>query len=71
MVTAVVLIAASGAFLITYALAFLRAGITREDSDRSIRGEPATLSSAVTRRVVGLYVRMPQPAPYEQDRSQW
>ena len=71
MVTAVVLIAAGGAFLTPYALASLRAGIPREDSARSIKGEPATPSPAVTRRVVGLHVRMPQPAPYEQDRSQW
>jgi hypothetical protein len=37
-----------------------RAGITREESDLSLLGEPSTRAAAATRRVVGLYVRAPQ-----------
>jgi hypothetical protein len=41
-------------------VALLRAGIAREDSDYTLRGEPPTLAAALTRRIVGLHVRMPQ-----------
>jgi len=44
---------------IVVVLAMLRAGIAREESDNSLSGAPATLASALTRRTVGLYVRMP------------
>ena len=44
-------------------VALLRAGIAREESDKSLRSEPATLAALLTRYVVGLYVRMPQSAP--------
>ena len=62
MITIAILAAAIPAIVIACVVAFLRAGISREDSDRSLRTGPATLTSAVTRHVVGLHVRMPQPA---------
>jgi hypothetical protein len=42
------------------AVVLFRAGIAREESDSSLLGEPRTLASAVTRRVIGLYVRAPK-----------
>ena len=36
-------------------------GIAREESDNSLRGKPATLAAALTRRMVGFYVRMHPP----------
>ena len=41
-------------------VALLRAGIVREDSDYSLRGEPPTLAAALTRRIVGLYASKPE-----------
>jgi hypothetical protein len=38
----------------------LRAGIIREEADRSLLDEPATRAARATRRVIGLYVRTPQ-----------
>jgi len=52
--------AAVVAALIAGAVAVLRAGIVREESDRSLLGAPATRTASVTRRVVGLYVRAPR-----------
>ena len=43
-------------------VALVRAGIVREDSDYTLRGKPPTLAAALTRRIVGLYVRMPEDA---------
>ena len=43
-------------------VALLRAGIAREDSEYSLRGEPPTLAAALTRRIVGLYASMPKDA---------
>lgn len=37
----------------------LRIGIAREEARRSLRSHPGTGSIAATRRVLGLYVRMP------------
>jgi len=54
-------IAVAVAFLagvIAGVLALLRVGIACEESAKSIRGEPPTRAAAVTRRVVGLHVRM-------------
>ncbi len=54
---------AAAAFLvgvIAGVILLLRAGITREESDRSLLDEPATRAAKATRRVVGLYVRTPQ-----------
>ncbi len=52
--------AAVAAVLIASAIAVMRAGIVREESDRSLLGAPATRTASVTRRVVGLYVRAPR-----------
>jgi hypothetical protein len=41
-------------------IAMLRAGIAREEADRSLLADPATASAKVTRRLVGLYVRAPE-----------
>jgi hypothetical protein len=38
----------------------LRAGITREESDRSLLDEPPTRAARATRRVIGVYVRTPR-----------
>lgn len=38
----------------------LRAGIAREERDRSLLDRPATRASGITRRMVGLYVRAPR-----------
>jgi hypothetical protein len=59
MIAFILLAAVSFASALAGVLALLRAGITREESDNSLRGKPATLAGALTRRMVGLYVRMP------------
>ena len=43
-------------------IAFLRAGIVREERDQSLLDLPATRTSGITRRLVGLYVRAPRYA---------
>jgi hypothetical protein len=61
---------AAAAFLvgvIAGVILLLRAGITREESDRSLLDEPATRAARATRRVVGLYVRTPQPVTEADD----
>lgn len=35
----------------------LRTGISREESDHSLRGGPKTRAASATRRLLGLYVR--------------
>lgn len=59
MITVAILVAAvlMTAFLagaIVAATVMLRAGITREESDKSLMGQPTTRASAVTRRIVDL-----------------
>lgn len=49
------------------AVVFLRMGIHREESDNSLLDKPATCAAAVTRRVVGLYVRAPRRATQADD----
>jgi hypothetical protein len=61
MITIVILIAVVPAVAVTSIVVLLRVGIGREDADRSLRGAPSTRASVMTRRMVGLYVRMPQP----------
>jgi hypothetical protein len=60
MITIVIVASAFLAVVIVGVIALLRAGIAREESDRSLLGDPATLATAATRRVVGLYVRTPE-----------
>jgi len=62
MIAIIILAAAIVASILAGAVALVRAGIAREESDNSLRGEPPTLAAALTRRVVGLYVRMPEDA---------
>jgi hypothetical protein len=53
---------AAAAFVLGLAfavIAILRAGISREEADRSLLADPATASAKVTRCLVGLYVRTP------------
>ncbi|HVB43638.1 MAG TPA: hypothetical protein VNF47_13155 [Streptosporangiaceae bacterium] len=53
-------------------VALLRAGIAREDSEYSLRGEPPTLAAALTRRIVGLYASQPEDpaqADHANDRT--
>jgi hypothetical protein len=60
MIAIVVLAAAFLGCAIVAAIVVLRVGIAREESDKSLLGNPPTRVAAVTRRVVGLYVRTPQ-----------
>lgn len=76
MITITILSAAIVAIAVVGTVATLRAGIAREEADHSLRGTPTTLASSVTRRMVGLYVRMPQqtqptPRKTEAARSPW
>ena len=43
-------------------IVLLRAGIAREERDRSLLDRPATRAAGITRRMVGLYVRAPRYA---------
>jgi hypothetical protein len=61
--TMITIVIAASAFLagvIAGAIALLRAGIAREESDHSLLGGSPTRATAATRRVVGLYVRAPE-----------
>jgi hypothetical protein len=60
MITFAILVTALVASVIAGVIALLRVGIGREESDQSFLGEPPTRAAAVTRCVVGLYVRTPQ-----------
>jgi hypothetical protein len=54
---------AAAAFLIGViagVMLLLRAGINREESDRSLLDEPATRAATATRRVLSLYIRAPR-----------
>jgi hypothetical protein len=62
MIIVTILVAAFAACVVAGGLVLLRAGIAREEADKSLLGEPATDVAAVTRRVVGLYVRKPELA---------
>jgi hypothetical protein len=59
MITTVILIVALPTIAAIATIGLLRAGIAREDSDHSIKGQPPTRASAFTRCMVGLYVRTP------------
>lgn len=48
------------AALIAGVIALFRAGIAREESERSLLGAPPSRTAWMTRRVVGLYVRAPR-----------
>jgi hypothetical protein len=41
-------------------IVLLRAGINREESDRSLLDQPPTRAARATRRLIGLYVRTPR-----------
>jgi hypothetical protein len=60
MIVIAILCAALTAAFIAGGVVYLRLGIGREESDHSLRGEPATRAATLTRRIVGLYVRTPQ-----------
>ena len=60
MIIAVLVTGAFMAGIMMGFIAFLRAGIAREESDRSLLVNPTTSASAATRRIVGLYVRTPR-----------
>jgi hypothetical protein len=60
MIIAVLVTGAFMAGIMIGFIAFLRAGIAREESDRSLLVDPTTSASATTRRIVGLYVRTPR-----------
>lgn len=62
MIITTILVAALFSSVTAGLVALVRAGIAREESDCSVLGEPSTRAAAVTRRVVGLYVRAPQVA---------
>jgi hypothetical protein len=57
----IVIVILAAAFLAAAGvLVLLRIGIAREESEECLLDEPPTRTAAVTRRVVGLYVRMPE-----------
>lgn len=60
MITVAIVVVAFIAGAAAGAIALVRAGIAREESENSLRDEPPTRTSAATRRMVGLYVRMPK-----------
>ena len=60
MIAIIIVAVVSLASVLAGAVTLLRSGIAREEIDSSLRGEPATLAAALTRRAVGLYVHMPQ-----------
>ncbi len=60
MITIAILAAALVVGVIAGFIVLLRVGIGRENYDESFLDEPLTRATAVTRRVVGLYVRTPQ-----------
>ena len=62
MIAIIIVAVVSFASVLAGVVALLRSGIAREEIDNSLRGEPPTLAAALTRRVVGLYVHMPQSA---------
>ncbi len=68
MIIIAILAAALVASVIVGSIAFLRVGIRREESDKSFLDEAPTRTAAVTRRVVGLYVRTPQ-RPAQDDKA--
>jgi hypothetical protein len=59
MIAIAVLAVAFIAGILVGIIVLLRIGIAREESRRSLRSDPGTGSIAATRRVLGLYVRMP------------
>jgi hypothetical protein len=59
MITIAIVIGASALGLAVAVIAMLQAGISREEADHSLLAEPATCAASVTRRLVGLYVRIP------------
>ena len=62
MIIMTILVAALFGILTAGVVALVRAGIAREESDRSLLCDPPTRAAAVARRVVGLYVRTPELA---------
>ena len=60
MITIAILAAALVTSVMAGAIVLLRVGIGREESEECLFDEPPTRTAAVTRRVVGLYVRMPE-----------
>lgn len=65
MITIAILAAAFIAGASTATILLLRAGITREESDKTLFAPPMTRASAVTRRIVNLKteVTVARPAP--------
>ena len=59
MIAIAILAIAFAAGVVVGVAALLRLGIAREESRRSLRGTPSAQSTVATRRVLGLYVRMP------------
>lgn len=77
MLTIVILAAAFAAGVMASAIWFLRAGIAREESGKSLFGEPPTAAAARTRRIVALGVsdglrasRATRPLSRDQRQSQ-
>lgn len=59
MIVIAILAIAFAAGIVVGVAALLRLGIACEESRRSLRGTPSARSTVATRRVLGLYVRMP------------
>jgi hypothetical protein len=61
MIIIAILVAALLGSLTAGVVALVRAGVAHEESDRSLLRDPPTRAAAVTRRLVGLYVRTLSP----------
>lgn len=59
MITVTIAVVGFIAGAVASAIALVRAGIAREESENSLRDKPPTRTSAAARRMVGLYVLMP------------
>jgi hypothetical protein len=59
-ITVTILAAALLGSVVVGLTALLSVGIAHEERNHSMLGQPATRAAAVTRQVVGLYVRAPE-----------
>lgn len=60
MITIAVLVVTFAAGVMVGAIILLRAGIVREEADKSLLRPPTTRAAATTRRIVGFKTQVPQ-----------
>ena len=69
MIAITVIAVATMAGVLAGVVALVRASIASEESGNSLRGEPPTLAAALTRRIVGLYVRLPERGGHDEHEA--